>query len=70
MDNQETTFQQRVEIEKKELDVKIAALRGFLSSKKTETFVKPEDLALLKKQLTIMDQYSLVLGERLVRFDM
>ena len=59
-----STFKERLEIEKEELDTKIKALSGFIQS---ENFSKIDSVQqiLLKAQLLIMTTYSVILNERL-----
>jgi hypothetical protein len=63
----ETTHQQRVVTEKTELDVKINALQTFISYRFTVP-LPIEERARLQRQLSIMLDYSHVLGERIAAF--
>ena len=60
-------YQERVVIEKKELDEKLEKLEAFFQ---TETFEKLDDQEKwrLAKQRTAMGQYSMVLSERINAF--
>jgi hypothetical protein len=60
-------FQERVVIEKHELDIKIDKLRGFTESSKFKTIpaVEQERMA---KQFRLMVDYSTILGERIAAF--
>lgn len=60
-------YQQRVVDEKRELDEKLDKLIEFV---KTDAFklINSEEQGRLKRQLAIMEQYSMVLSERIVHF--
>jgi hypothetical protein len=61
-------FQERVVIEKHELDVKVDRLKGFVASTKFVTIPISEQKR-MSKQLSIMQDYSAVLGERISAFN-
>jgi hypothetical protein len=61
------SFQQRVVDEKAELDSKIVRLRGFLGSD-TFAHLPGAEQERMTRQLTVMEQYSSVLGERVAAF--
>lgn len=60
-------FQERVVIEKMELDEKLGRLRGFFTS---SIFfgLDSDEQARLEKQATVMHDYSQILGERIAHF--
>ena len=60
-------YQERVVEEKKELDEKLAKLRAFQLSEKFDD-LDNADQYLLNKQANYMDDYSYILGQRIVRF--
>ena len=60
-------FQQRVVDEKLELDGKITRLKPFLDGDTFQTLPKEEQYRLMR-QLSLMAQYSEVLGERITAF--
>lgn len=63
--------EERVIEEKKELDIKITKLDAFCHNADNVTYkslaIKDQDL--LEQQFTIMQQYSLILGQRIARFN-
>lgn len=59
--------EERVVIEKKELDTNMDKLLEFLRSDKSKS-VHPEELARLNRQLNIMTHYSNILSERIKFF--
>ena len=63
-----STFTSRLEEEKKELSLKMVALRNFINS---EAFNKIDDvqMTLLNIQLKAMETYSQCLLERIVRLN-
>jgi len=60
-------YQERVVEEKKELDEKISKLSPFISSEKFLS-VKEDEANRLRNQLSIMVDYSNILGERIANF--
>jgi len=60
-------YQERVVLEKKELDDKISKLSPFIGSEKFSS-VKEEEANRLRNQLSIMIDYSNILGERIDNF--
>ena len=62
--------EERVVIEKAELDEKLSRLKAFCFDPAHITFRKlaPEDRDLLEDQFTIMQKYSDILGKRIDRF--
>ena len=60
--------QQRVVDEKKELDVKLGALNGFIKSSPIFEKLAAEDRGLLEIQCHLMGAYSKVLDARIARF--
>ena len=61
-------YQYRVLIEKNDLDVKCRALRYFIGSAPYLALGEAEQ-ALLQAQLSVMCNYSAILGERIKGFD-
>lgn len=61
-------YQQRVVVEKDELDGKIARLTAFLESMQGVT-TPHEEYVLLTQQLDHMQNYSAVLGKRITKFE-
>ena len=61
-------FQQRVVIEKNELDEKARALSSFIGTSKSFDDIDPAEKERLKEQCEIMWQYSEVLGQRITAF--
>jgi hypothetical protein len=59
--------QERVVIEKAELDEKLEKLNAFGRGELFAT-LPPEEQERLQRQSKIMDQYSVVLGERIAAF--
>ena len=59
--------QERVVTEKSELDMKIAKLTPFLDNEMFKTLPTDEQ-SRLSRQLSIMQNYSQVLGERIAAF--
>lgn len=59
--------QERVVVEKKELDEKLEKLKTFLAG---DTFkqIHPDEQARLTRQADIMQQYSSTLGDRIAAF--
>jgi hypothetical protein len=57
-------WQQRVIGEKDQLDDRIEKLESFLSSTQVDN-VEENALELLQRQLTVMQEYSAILGERI-----
>lgn len=60
-------FQQRVVSEKEELDHKIEKLTAFIRSEKMKSLPVAEQIR-LDNQLHHMNQYSLILGNRINKF--
>lgn len=62
--------EQRVVIEKQELDEKLRKLKAFCFSPGRAAFndLSPEDRNLLEDQYTVMERYSNILGKRIARF--
>jgi hypothetical protein len=60
-------YQERVVLEKNELDEKISKLSTFISSEKFSS-VKEDEVNRLRNQLSIMIDYSNILGERISNF--
>ena len=64
--------EERVLLEKEELDTKLAKLKAFCfgSTETTATFraLDPVDRDLLEQQYTVMHQYSKILEQRIARF--
>ena len=62
--------EERVIIEKQELDEKLAKLKAFVFNPGSPIFhaLSPEDRDLLEDQYTAMDQYSTILSKRIARF--
>mgnify|MGYP001497720763 CR=1 FL=1 len=60
-------YQERVVLEKKELDEKIGKLSPFIGSEKFLS-VKEDEANRLRNQLSIMIDYSNILGERIANF--
>jgi hypothetical protein len=64
--------EERVVIEKRELDAKLAKLKAFCfgSAEDTKVFsgLDPIDRDLLESQYTAMKEYSMILGRRIERF--
>lgn len=58
-------YQERVVIEKRELDEKIQKLKAFIAER---SFCEPLEFARLARQLTYMELYSAVLGDRVAAF--
>jgi hypothetical protein len=62
--------EERVVIEKRELDEKLAKLKAFCFDSGTAfSKLPPEDRDLLEDQFTAMQRYSAILGKRIERFD-
>lgn len=61
-------FQERVIEEKKSLDDKISPLRLFIERETFKT-LPVEEQDRMKRQLHIMEEYSIVLGERIENFE-
>lgn len=63
-------YQERVRIEKEELDAKIAKLFEFIKDRANTGFSKIDyaEQSRLRIQLAVMQTYSTVLGERIVNF--
>lgn len=62
-----STYQERVAVEKDELDAKIEALQRFLAGPSFETVDSLEKLR-LQDQWRVMLAYSRILGERIAHF--
>lgn len=62
------TFQERVQIERDELAVKVEKLRTFLDKNNVETEIGINQYRLLIKQLTYMENYLAILDIRLEDF--
>ena len=62
------TFQERVQIERDELAVKVEKLRTFLDKTNVETEIGINQYRLLIKQLTYMENYLAILDIRLEDF--
>lgn len=62
--------EERVVVEKRELDEKLAKLKAFCFDPGSPIFkgLSPEDRDLLESQYTMMEQYSKILGKRIERF--
>lgn len=60
-----TPHQQRVVVEKRELDEKIARLTEFVTSSQIFHSLTGHEQDLLTLQLTTMEQYATILGRRL-----
>lgn len=62
--------EERVLIEKQELDEKLARLKVFCFDPGSPVFkgLSPEDRDLLEEQYTAMSRYSEILGRRIERF--
>jgi len=62
--------EERVVIEKQELDEKLAKLKAFCFDPGSPVFraLTPVDRDLLEDQYTAMEQYSQILGKRISRF--
>lgn len=62
--------EQRVVTEKQELDEKLSKLKAFCFAPGSPVFkgLPPEDRDLLEGQYTVMEKYSMILGERIARF--
>lgn len=61
-------YQQRVVTEKKELDEKIVKLTAFVFSDKIKAVSTEQEKDLLRRQLKVMVQYSVVLDCRIALF--
>lgn len=61
-------YQQRVVVERTELDQKLSRLRAFISSEQFQTVAAFEQVRLLRQQ-DIMQQYLAVLDERIADFE-
>ncbi len=63
-------FEERVILEKHELDEKLAKLKQFCFDPGSPVFkvMNAEDRDLLEDQYTVMEQYSKILGRRIARF--
>lgn len=61
-------WQLRVIKEKRELDKKLDKLSAFVNSAKFNDFIA-DDRSLMLHQLSVMDEYSLVLCKRINRFE-
>lgn len=59
--------QERVVIEKKELDEKLRKLHDFLTGELIQS-LPDEDQLLLKQQYKVMKEYSTILSDRIERF--
>jgi hypothetical protein len=62
--------EERVVLEKRELDEKLGKLKAFCFDPGSPIFgaLPPEDRDLLEDQYTVMEKYSTILGERIARF--
>jgi hypothetical protein len=60
-------FQNRVVVEKYELDVKIDLLAKFLNGERSKTLLQPER-SRMDRQIMAMRGYSAILGERIEAF--
>ena len=62
--------EQRVVVEKQELDDKLSKLKSFCFDPGSPLFkgLPPQDRDLLERQYTAMPRYSEILGERIRRF--
>ena len=60
--------EQRVVLEKTELDIKVRALASFTSGSEVFAALPAFDRVLLRDQLRFMKEYSNVLGRRIERF--
>ena len=63
-------YQERVVVEKKELDEKLAKLKEFCFGSNTKIFgsLDPQERDRLEDQYTVMKRYSNILGERIANF--
>ena len=61
-------YQERVVEEKKELDIKLAALKEFTLFRVTFQKLSSEEQERLCRQQNAMEDYSEILGERIVNF--
>ena len=61
------SFQERVVLEKEELDKRLASLESFLDGQVVRGLPQDEQLR-LRRQANIMGTYSNVLGERIAAF--
>lgn len=60
-------YQERVEIEKRELDKKIGALEAFNGSERFRRLSMAEQMR-MTEQLEVMEEYSAILGRRIENF--
>lgn len=60
--------EERVVIEKQELDEKLAKLAVFSQGNSIYKELPNEDRELLESQYLVMEQYSKILGQRIARF--
>jgi hypothetical protein len=63
-----TDYQERVEIEFKELGERLTKLTAFISGSDVFKTLEPEEQDLLRRQRSHMGDYLDVLGERIARF--
>lgn len=61
-------YQERVVVEKAELDKKIEALDAFLKAEESPQIVSGAEWERMQRQLACMSSYSGVLGERIENF--
>lgn len=61
--------QQRVADEKSELDLKISKLDEFIQRNPSFLSIDAEEQARLKRQYSVMAEYSSILGERIAAFN-
>lgn len=61
--------QERVVVEKKELDDKLDKLGIFIDCNPTFCVLLSEDKNLLRMQRSVMKDYSKILGQRIARFE-
>lgn len=60
-------WQERLVLEKQELDAKLAKLEAFLGTPNFEA-LHPTDRSLLRTQFQVMKTYSVILEHRVARF--
>ncbi len=64
-----TDFQQRVVVEKRELDERIQKLEAFISNSPVFPTLPTDERFCLEAQLTLMRGLSNILGIRILKFD-
>ena len=60
-------YQERVVKEKKDLDEKVSKLQAFISSERFVS-VEADEANRMRNQLSVMMDYSNILGERIINF--